>query len=135
MGFFRSFSSKVSSSMGHPAAFLVALISVLVWAGFGPLCDYSDTWQLAINTTTTIITFLMVFLIQNLQTRDTKAMQLKLDELIWANKLARNHLIDLESLSDEEMDELHREFCQFKEQIDDRVEDINAAKKRKSNKK
>jgi low affinity Fe/Cu permease len=134
MKFFRSLASHVSTAMGHPDAFLIALIAVVVWAALGPLCDFSDTWQLAINTSTTIITFLMVFLIQNSQTRDTKAMQLKLDELIWANKLARNRLIDLEDLSDKEMDELQQEFCRLKEEIDDRVEDIDAVKKRKKNK-
>jgi low affinity Fe/Cu permease len=134
MKFFRSLASHVSTAMGHPYAFLIALIAVVVWAARGPLFEFPDTGQLAINTSTTIITFLMVFLIQNSQTRDTKAMQLKLDELIWANKLARNRLIDLEDLSDQEMDELQQEFCRLKEEIDDRVEDIDTVKKRKKNK-
>lgn len=131
MSFFRSFSSHVSTAMGHPFAFLIALVVILMWAALGPLFGYSDTWQLAINTGTTIITFLMVFLIQNLQTRDTKAMHLKLDELIWANKAARNRLIDLESLSDAEMDKLQEEFCHMKDEIEQHVERIDKVKKRK----
>ena len=90
--------------------FLAALAVVIVWAFTGPLYGFSDTWQLVINTGTTIITFLMVFLIQNTQNRDAKAIHLKLDELIRALKGARNNLVDLEELSDEELRKLHLEF-------------------------
>lgn len=110
--------------MGHPLAFALALSSILVWAACGPLFGFSDTWQLVINTSTTIVTFLMVFLIQNTQNRDTKALQLKLDELIRASAKARNKLIDLEDLSDEEMEELHKEFNQLKEHYEDRAEEV-----------
>jgi low affinity Fe/Cu permease len=96
--------------MGTPWAFLVAVIVVLVWVATGPLFGYSDTWQLVINTGTTIVTFLMVFLIQNTQNRDAQAIHLKLDELIHAVKHARNELVDIEDMSDEEIQQLAEEF-------------------------
>jgi low affinity Fe/Cu permease len=95
---------------GHASVFIVAVVTILVWAGTGPLFGYSDTWQLIINTGTTIVTFLMVFLIQNTQNRDTAAIQLKLDELIRANQNARNIMLDLEDLSDEDLKRIKRTF-------------------------
>ena len=95
---------------GRPRVFAIALGMILLWLVTGPIFHYSDTWQLVINTSTTIITFLMVFLIQNTQNRDSKAMQLKLDELIRATEQARNQLIHLESLSDAELEALEAEF-------------------------
>src|SRR5690606_16173247 len=106
---FRKVSNKVSKAAGSPNAFLLALFLVLIWAFTGSYFDYSDTWQLVINTGTTIVTFLMVFLIQNTQNGDGKAMQLKLDELIRASK-ARDRFVDLESLTDEELMEIDEEF-------------------------
>ncbi len=106
---FRNFANKISKIFGSPYAFLGALVIVGVWASSGPVFDFSDTWQLIINTGTTIVTFLMVFLIQNTQNRDAKAMQLKLDELIRATK-ARDAFVDLEDLSDEELAQLDKEF-------------------------
>jgi low affinity Fe/Cu permease len=106
---FRNFANKISKIFGSPYAFLGALIIVGVWASSGPVFGFSDTWQLVINTGTTIVTFLMVFLIQNTQNRDSKAMQLKLDELIRATK-ARDAFVDLEDLSDEELTQLDKEF-------------------------
>jgi low affinity Fe/Cu permease len=91
---------------GKPFTFILCCLLIVVWALTGPLFHYSDTWQLVINTGTTIITFLMVFLIQNMQNRDAAAIQAKLDELIYAVKAARNELIGIETLSDEEVDEL-----------------------------
>lgn len=91
--------------MGSPKAFILAVGTVLVWAITGPLFGWSDTWQLVINTGTTIITFLMVFLIQSTQSRDTRALHLKLDELIRVNKAARNSLVDLEEMSETELEE------------------------------
>jgi low affinity Fe/Cu permease len=107
---FRKFAQATSTMVGSPWAFIIAVLIVLVWAATGPLFNYSDTWQLVINTGTTIITFLMVFLIQNTQNRDAKAIHLKLDELIRAVKDARTDLVDLEKLSDEELDRLKKQF-------------------------
>jgi low affinity Fe/Cu permease len=109
-GVFRKFARMTSSGVGSPWAFVLAVLVILVWAITGPLFHFSDTWQLVINTGTTIITFLMVFLIQNTQNRDAVAIHLKLDELIRALKGARNKLVDLEELSDEELEELRQEF-------------------------
>lgn len=106
---FRKFATRISVLAGSANTFLVALSIIIVWALSGSFFGYSDTWQLVINTGTTIITFLMVFLIQNTQNRDGKAMQLKLDELIRSTN-ARNAFVDLEALSDEELAELDKEF-------------------------
>lgn len=111
---FRRISTKVSQAAGNATAFLLAAFLVLVWAATGPLFDYSNTWQLIINTATTIGTFLMVFLIQNTQNRDGKAVQLKLDELIRATR-ARDAFVDLEELNDEELDQLDQEFRKLHE--------------------
>ena len=106
---FRKAASRVSVAAGNPATFLGALLIVVIWALSGKLFNYSNTWQLVINTGTTIVTFLMVFLIQNTQNRDGKAVQLKLDELIRAGR-ARNSFIDLEDLTDEELEVVSKEF-------------------------
>src|SRR5207244_6722088 len=95
-------------------AFLTAVLIVLIWAATGPIFHFSDTWQLIINTGTTIVTFLMVFLIQNTQNRDAKAMHLKLDELIRAIRGARNRLVDLEKLSDDELKRLEEQFTRVR---------------------
>ena len=108
--FFRKFAHRTSNGVGSPWAFLTAFLVIAVWALTGPLFHFSDTWQLVINTGTTIVTFLMVFLIQNTQNRDAVAIHLKLDELIRALKGARNTLVDLEELSDEELEKLRQEF-------------------------
>jgi low affinity Fe/Cu permease len=107
---FRVFARKSSLMLGSAWAFAGALLVILVWLVTGPTFHFSDTWQLIINTGTTIVTFLMVFLIQNTQNRDAKAMHLKLDEIIRALKKARNELVDLEELSDEELDKLEDQF-------------------------
>lgn len=109
-GPFRAIANKISQWAGSATVFVGAIIVVLVWATTGPLFDFSDTWQLVINTGTTIVTFLMVFLIQNTQNRDTKAIQLKLDELIHATKNARDAFVGLEELTDEELAALDGEF-------------------------
>ena len=108
---FRTFAAHISIVAGSPWAFSAALAIVIIWACLGPYYHYSDTWQLVINTGTTIITFLMVFLIQNMQNRDAKAIHLKLDELLRAIKGARTELVNLEDLSDEDLDELQKEFA------------------------
>jgi low affinity Fe/Cu permease len=114
--FFRKFAHRTSNGVGSPWAFIVAVLIIVVWALTGPLFHFSDTWQLVINTGTTIITFLMVFLIQNTQNRDAIAIHLKLDELIRALKGARNKLVDLEELSDEELEKLRQEFHRLGEE-------------------
>ena len=106
---FSHFSQATSHWTGHPFAFLLAVAVVLAWVVTGPIFNYSDTWQLVINTGTTIVTFLMVFLIQNTQNRDTMAVQLKLSELVLAMKGAENRFASIEDLTDEELAELHDE--------------------------
>jgi low affinity Fe/Cu permease len=106
---FAKFAQATSKWSGHPLAFLLAVFVVITWVVTGPLFDYSDTWQLVINTGTTIVTFLMVFLIQNTQNRDMIAVQLKLSELVLAMKGAENKFASIEDLSDKELEELHDE--------------------------
>ena len=107
---FRKFAQVVSNIVGTPWVFILAVTVVAIWAISGPMFHFSDTWQLVINTGTTIITFLMVFLIQNTQNRDAKAIHLKLDELLRGVKGARTGLVNLEELSDRELEKLHKEF-------------------------
>src|SRR5881398_2386433 len=107
---FRVFARRCSVALGTAWAFAGAVLVILVWGATGPTFHFSDTWQLVINTATTIVTFLMVFLIQNTQNRDAKAVHLKLDELIRALKDARNKLVDLEDFSDEELKKLEEQF-------------------------
>ena len=109
--FFELMATKVITATGSPWAFFVALAVIIIWAVTGPVFGYSDTWQLVINTGTTIITFLMVFIIQKSQNKDAKSVQLKLNELIAANKAASNRLIDVENLSEEELDVLHKYYA------------------------
>jgi low affinity Fe/Cu permease len=109
-GAFRRFAHAISRGLGSPWAFAVALAAVVAWALAGPLFGYSNGWQLFINTGTTIMTFLMVFVIQNTQNRDSQVTQLKLDELIRAVHPARNELVNMEGLSDEELIALQRQF-------------------------
>jgi low affinity Fe/Cu permease len=107
---FRKFAQKTSQAVGSSWAFILAFLIIVVWAFTGPMFHYSDTWQLVINTGTTIVTFLMVFLIQNTQNRDAKAIHLKLDELIKGVKGARTGLVNLEQLSDADLERLQGEF-------------------------
>jgi low affinity Fe/Cu permease len=107
---FRIFARRSSIVLGSAWAFTLAIVIILIWGLTGPTFHFSDTWQLIINTGTTIVTFLMVFLIQNTQNRDSKAVNLKLDEIIRAVKDARNELINLEGLSDEDLKELEKQF-------------------------
>src|SRR3954453_567032 len=112
---FRVFAQRSSVLLGSPWAFAAAVLAILIWILTGPTFHFSDTWQLIINTATTIITFLMVFLIQNTQNRDAKAMHLKLDELIRAIQGARNELVDLENLSDDELKKLEEQFTRLRQ--------------------
>ena len=107
---FHAFARRTSDIVGSPWMFATAIVIIIAWALLGPAFHYSDTWQLVINTATTIVTFLMVFLIQNTQNRDARAIHLKLDELLHAVKGARNRLINLEDLSEEELNQLQTEF-------------------------
>jgi low affinity Fe/Cu permease len=107
---FRTLSHALAEAFGSSWAFFFAAIFIVVWVVTGPLFGYSDAWQLVANTVTNVVTFLMVFIIQSTQNRDTKATQLKLDELLRAGTNARSSLINLESLSDEEMDSLQQQF-------------------------
>jgi low affinity Fe/Cu permease len=107
---FRHFSHRTASLVGRPEAFTIAVLTVVLWAVVGPAFHYSDTWQLTINTGTTIVTFLMVFLIQNTQNRDSQVFHLKLDELIRAVERARDELVDMEDLSDDELRRLQTQF-------------------------
>ena len=107
---FRRFAHRTAEIVGSPMAFLLAAMLIVAWGVTGPLFHFSDTWQLVINTTTTIVTFLIVFLIQNTQNRDSRALHLKLDELLKGVKGARTSLVDLEDLTDAELERLHREF-------------------------
>src|SRR4051794_28638 len=107
---FQKAAYKTAEVIGSAPAFIIALSIVIIWGVTGPLFDYSDTWQLVINTGTTIVTFLVVFLIQHTQNRDARVLQLKIDELIRAVSAARTRLVGLEDLPDEEIERLHKEF-------------------------
>src|SRR5580658_8823903 len=114
---FHRLAHATAERVGRPQSFLLAVLVVVVWGATGPLFHFSDTWQLVINTGTTIVTFLMVFLIQNTQNRDAHAVHLKLDELIRATKGARNSLVGLETLSDAELEKLEHEFEQLRDEV------------------
>ncbi|HEU0276053.1 MAG TPA: low affinity iron permease family protein [Candidatus Udaeobacter sp.] len=122
---FRIFARHSASALGSAWAFAGAVLVIVFWIISGPTFHFSDTWQLVINTATTIITFLMVFLIQNTQNRDAKAVHLKLDELIRALKGARDHLVDLEDLSDEELKHLEEQFQGLRERAEKAASHLN----------
>jgi low affinity Fe/Cu permease len=128
---FRLFAHRVSDLVGSPAAFITGLFAIAVWAATGSAFDYSDTWQLVINTGTTIVTFLMVFLIQNTQNRDARAVHLKLDELIRSVTEARNEMVGLENLSDEELEKLQVEFAAVHERAERRLRSIQEHRSRR----
>ena len=111
---FRKFSIAMANALGAPWMFIANVLLIIIWAGAGPFFDYSDTWQLVINTATTVFTYLAVFLIQNTQNRDALAIHLKLDELIKGVSGARTHLVNLESLTDEELTALQEEFTRLR---------------------
>jgi low affinity Fe/Cu permease len=125
---FRKMASSAAAAVGSKWAFLLSILIVLTWALTGPIFHFSDTWQLVINTGTTIVTFLMVFLIQNTQNRDAKAIHLKLDELIRGVKGARTHLVNLEEFSDEDLEKLQKQFAHLQtraeRKVTDRVEEV-----------
>ncbi|WP_018618069.1 low affinity iron permease family protein [Spirosoma luteum] len=114
--FFDHFASKATKATGSSGAFLLASLSIIVWLITGPIFNYSDTWQLIINTSTTIVTFLMVFLIQKAQNKDSLAMQIKLNELLAVNRKASNRILNVEDLTEEELQKLHQFFCKLAEE-------------------
>ena len=118
---FDRFAKAISRFAGHPVAFAVAALVILAWIVSGPVFAFSDTWQLVINTATTIVTFLMVFLIQNTQNRESAAIQLKLDELIRASRGAHNGLLDLEELSEDELDAFRQKYVRMAEASRDEI--------------
>jgi low affinity Fe/Cu permease len=114
-GSFHHFASRTAHASGHPLAFTIACLVILVWGVTGPLFAFSDTWQLVINTGTTVVTFLMVFLIQNTQNRDATAIQIKLDELIRAVEGAHNAFLDLEELTEQDLDRIRKRYIALAE--------------------
>lgn len=122
---FSRFAADAASAVGSSFAFLLAVAVVLLWGLTGPYFHYSDSWQLVINTSTTIVTFLMVFLIQNTQNRDSRAIHLKLDEIIRSHQLAHNGMMNIEKLSDAQLDELARYYEQIR-----REHEVRSARKR-----
>jgi low affinity Fe/Cu permease len=114
---FRTFANKIADGVGSPWTFGAGVLLVFLWAVTGPLFHYSDTWQLVINSGSSIVTFLMVFLIQNTQNRDAQAMQLKLNEIIRAMSSARNTMVDLENYSEEEIAAIREEFAKIREKL------------------
>jgi low affinity Fe/Cu permease len=123
---FRHFAHKTSEIVGSPIVFILAFLTILMWASSGPYFHYSDTWQLVINTSTTVITFLMVFLIQNTQNRDSKAVHLKLDELLKGVKGARTNLVNLENFSEDELERLQKEFENLHNEHKENLERLGA---------
>jgi low affinity Fe/Cu permease len=119
---FNHFAKWTARTSGHPSTFAIALAVIVIWAVTGPLFHFSDTWQLVINTGTTVVTFLMVFLIQNTQNRDATAMQIKLDELIRALKGAHNELVDLEEMTEEELEQMKAHYIRLAEQARARLQ-------------
>ena len=120
---FRHFAEKAAHAVGSYWAFLIALLTIVVWAMTGPYFNYSDTWQLFINTGTTIVTFLMVFLIQNTQNRETRIVALKLDELLRGVEGARTGLVELDHMSDDDLELVRQEFARMREKYAPLVDD------------
>lgn len=129
---FRKFAQRAALAVGSPAAFILALVTTCLWALTGPRFHYSDTWQLVINTGTSVSTFLVVFLIQNTQNRDARVMHMKLDELIRAVRPARTALVQMEELTDEQLEELQKEFQTFRDEAHAQLTRIQESKQKRS---
>ena len=128
---FTHFARWTAAFTGRPVTFLAAVLIIVMWGVTGPLFGFSDTWQLVINTGTTIVTFLMVFLIQNTQNRDTEAIQIKLDEIIRALKGARNEIIDLEEMDEKELDQIRKQYLELADHARHHIEERAKRSKRK----
>lgn len=128
---FRKIANRISTLMGSPWAFMAALFLIIIWAACGPFFHFQDTWQLVINTSTTIITFLMVFLIQNTQNRDSRAEQVKLDELLRSIKGARNSFVNIEDIPDEELKMLQEQFKSLHDNYEKELVKRSKKKKKK----
>jgi low affinity Fe/Cu permease len=128
---FTRFAKATAHYTGQPVVFIAAVAVIVIWAVSGPIFKYSDTWQLVINTGTTIVTFLMVFLIQNTQNRDTEALQLKLDEIVRSIKGARNQVLDIEDLDEKDLDEIRKEYTELAEKAREEKEELVEKKKKK----
>lgn len=115
--FFEQFARRIALYAGKPVTFVIACLIIVIWGITGPVFGFSNTWQLIINTGTTIVTFLMIFLVQSAQNRDSKALQLKLDELILKINLASDDMIDIESLSEHELDALNKKYRKLREKL------------------
>src|SRR5215207_5132052 len=126
---FTRFARSASNITGRPVTFMIAVTVIIVWATTGPFFGFSDTWQLVINTGTTIVTFLMVFLIQNTQNRDTEALQIKLDEIIRANRSARNEMLDLEEMDEHELNEIRKQYLDLADHARHHLEKREVQKK------
>jgi low affinity Fe/Cu permease len=122
VSFFTRFARIAATVTGKPATFIVAVGIIITWAVLGPFFGFSDTWQLVINTGTTIITFLMVFLIQNTQNRDTEALQIKLDEIIRSTRGARNAVLDLEEMDEKQLNAIRKEYLELAERARRHIE-------------
>ncbi len=135
---FRRFAEHTATLMGSHWAFLLAVLTIAIWAATGPFFAFSDTWQLLINTGTTIVTFLMVFLIQNTQNRESRIVTLKLDELLRTSEGARTGFVKLDHMSDEELEAVHGEFeslrCKYAPLIEDDLESIARERARRRGK-
>lgn len=125
--FFERFANSVTQLTGTSMAFIVAVLIIVLWAASGPFFNYSQTWQLIINTSTTIVTFLMVFLIQKSQNKDSKAIQLKLNELIASLKGANNRMVNIEDLNENQLDELHEMYMNMAKVTKSRSEKISSS--------
>jgi low affinity Fe/Cu permease len=122
---FRVYANRIADRVGSPAGFVIGLLAVVIWAASGPVYHYSDTWQLVINSGSSIVTFLMVFLIQSTQNRDAQAMQMKLNELIRVST-ARNMMVDLENCSEDEISEIREEFATIRARISAKKEAVRS---------
>jgi low affinity Fe/Cu permease len=130
---FSKFAKWAARATGHATSFVIAIAIIVVWALTGPIFNFSDTWQLVINTGTTIVTFLMVFLIQNTQNRDTEALQLKMDELIHVMRKADDALLDLEEMDGKELDDIRRHYEELAHQARAKRDNMQQSRQSRSN--